>query len=78
MVGYALAVLKTSSHADKARLTREALERWRAGELAEHLPEDDAVPPERPARDPAIVICEPGDAAPPRGPGRPACCRRRH
>lgn len=60
LVGYALAVLKTSSHVEKAWLTREALTRWRTGELPEFLSTDDAVPPERPARDPSIQICEPG------------------
>lgn len=60
LVGYALSVLTTNSHIEKARLTREALDRWRTGLLPAFLPEDEATPPARPARDPSIQICDPG------------------
>lgn len=67
-VGYALAVLRTPRADAKASLAREGAARWAAGELPPFADGDDAAPPDRPARDPAVAILPPA-AAPKRGRG---------
>jgi len=67
LVGYALAVLNTPDASQKAGLTREALQRWQAGELPPYC-DTDGDAPHVPARDCRIERCTPG-AAPKRGKG---------
>jgi len=67
LVGYALAVLRSSDAFVKHALTCEALARWRAGELPTHVTSDGEAP-DKPARDLRVLHCEPG-AAPKRGKG---------
>jgi uncharacterized ferritin-like protein (DUF455 family) len=67
LVGYALAVLNTPRACDKVALTRQAVECWNSGDLPAWVDTDADAPP-MPARDPAIVVCHPGEA-PKRGRG---------
>lgn len=68
LVGYALAVLATPRACDKVALTRQAVEHWHTGALPAWVDSNTADAPDTPARDPAIVVCTPGEA-PKRGRG---------